>query len=54
MAVHEFVPDRAQTVYSGNGVTITAFPVPRGIYKRTSPESAARAFDRTEPGVAMG
>ena len=29
---HEFVPDQAQVVYEENGVTITAFPVPHGIY----------------------
>ena len=29
---HEFVPDAAQVVYDSNGVTITAFPVPHGIY----------------------
>jgi ribonuclease Z len=32
LAAHQFVPEHAQTVYSSNGVTITAFPVPHGIY----------------------
>lgn len=32
LSAHQFVPDRAQTVYSANGATITAFPVPHGIY----------------------
>jgi len=32
MQAHEFVPDEAKVVYDSNGVTITAFPVPHGIY----------------------
>ena len=32
MEAHQFVPDEQQVVYSDNGVTITAFPVPHGIY----------------------
>ncbi len=29
---HEFVPDETRVVYEDNGVTLTAFPVPHGIY----------------------
>ena len=32
MEPHQFTPDAAQVVYDTNGVTITAFPVPHGIY----------------------
>jgi ribonuclease Z len=32
MEAHQFVPDEQKVVYSDNGVTITAFPVPHGIY----------------------
>jgi len=32
MEAHQFVPDAQKVVYSDNGVTITAFPVPHGIY----------------------
>jgi ribonuclease Z len=32
MEAHQFTPDEQQVVYADNGVTITAFPVPHGIY----------------------
>ena len=115
---HRFTADAAQVIYQENGVTITSFPVPHGIFgavgyrldyaglsmvyagdcepstltvensqnvdlliheifnppqtyvdymgwtemqakivawtKHTSPEAAAKVFDATKPGVAMG
>jgi ribonuclease Z len=32
MVPHQFVPDRSQVVYDSNGVVVTAFPVPHGMY----------------------
>ena len=32
MVAHEFVPDKTRLIYEENGVTVTAFPVPHGIY----------------------
>ena len=118
MEPHRFTADRAQVVYDNNGVRITSFPVPHGIFgavgyrleyaglsmvyagdcepstltvenaqdvdlliheifnppetyinemgwtevqakivawtKHTSPEAAAKVFDATKPGIAMG
>jgi ribonuclease Z len=118
MEAHQFEPDEPKVVYEDNGVTITAFPVPHGIYgavgyrldysgmsvvyagdcepstitvenaqdvdlliheifnppatyvdnmgwteiqakivawtKHTSPEAAAKVFEGTKPGIAMG
>ncbi|MCI0815162.1 MAG: hypothetical protein J4N71_08835 [Chloroflexi bacterium] len=32
MKAHQFEPDQAREVYNENGVKLTAFPVPHGIY----------------------
>jgi len=32
MKAHQFEPDKAKVVYEDNGVKVTAFPVPHGIY----------------------
>ena len=32
MKAHQFEPDKAKVVYEDNGVRVTAFPVPHGIY----------------------
>ena len=32
MVPHEHVPDKAQLIYEHNGVKVTSFPVPHGMY----------------------